>query len=108
MTEEKEETHLKIVCSKGSWNILKYIVQEGSAQHKDLQPFVSTYTLNKRLKDFRDYDLIRHCFVKDDVRKEWYEPTEKGKEVFQLLKRVVSLMEERNCNPMKKALSEDL
>ena len=93
MVEENEVKYIKLMCYTGSWEILKCIVQKGAAQYKDFAPFASTFTVNRRLKDFLHYNLIQHHFVRDDVRKEWYEPTETGREVYWCLKKMIDIFE---------------
>lgn len=95
MTEKEEEECIKILHSKPSWKMLKYLFQNGTARYKDFTPFASTYTLNKRLKEFLKYNLIQHRFVKADTRKEWYELTDKGREIFLLLRKTIAIMEEK-------------
>lgn len=91
--EEKERPPLKIMCSKGCWEILNLLAQKGKARYKDFRPFASTYALNEGLKELRKRGLIQHCFVKEERRKEWYELTEKGKKIVYWMGKAVDLME---------------
>ncbi len=93
MEEKRRDRFFKILVLKGTRDILKFLVEHGSAHYKQLEPFASTYTLSTRLRDLLDFKLIEHHFVKDDVRREWYEPTEKGRKVLQCLDDMEKLWE---------------
>lgn len=82
-----------MVYSTGSLEILGYLSEKGTARYKDLKPFASTYTLNFRLKQFLKFNLIRHQFLKEDTRKEWYELTNKGRRFHQLLQKAIAVLE---------------
>ncbi len=96
MAEENEIRYVKMLCYTGSWEILKCIVQKGAAQYRDFAPFASTFTVNRRVKDFLHHNLIQHHFVRGDVRKEWYEPTEKGREVYWCLRKTIDIFVRNN------------
>jgi DNA-binding HxlR family transcriptional regulator len=98
MVEKNEKRYIKMMCYTGSWEILKCIVQKGTAQYRDFAPFASTFTVNRRLKDFLDHNLIQHHFERRDVRKEWYEPTEKGREVYWCLRKMIDTFEKNEGN----------
>lgn len=51
-------------------------------------------TLNKRVKQLLDFNLISHHLEKKDVRKEWYEITEKGKKTLEILEEMVKIIKE--------------
>jgi DNA-binding HxlR family transcriptional regulator len=85
METAHEEYFLKILGKKGSVTIVRFLEEHGTARYIQLQQFVSTHTLNARIKDFMQLGLIEHHFVREPVRKEWYELTEKGKKVPPLL-----------------------
>jgi DNA-binding HxlR family transcriptional regulator len=92
--EDKEEDSLRIFGLKAAINILRFINRHEKVQYKQLQQFVSTHTLNARLRDLRNLSLIEHHFVREDVRKEWYEPTEKGRKVLECLEDLEKIIEE--------------
>ena len=95
--KEKKGELLLILCGKGSWDILTYIEQKGTARYKDLTPFVSTHTLNKRLKQFLRKELIKHHVTKVEKRREWYEITKKGKNVLLYVGKAIEYLEEESC-----------
>lgn len=90
---EKEEAFIKILGSKATRSILSFLDKEEKARYKELQEFVNTHTLNTRIKELLEHDLIRHHMVREDTRKEWYEPTERGKRVLQLLNELASMVD---------------
>ena len=94
MKTAKEKYFLKILGKKGTIDVLRFLEEHGTARYKHLQQFISTHTLNARIKDLMQLGLIQHQFVKEDVRKEWYELTEKGKNVLQCLDDLKKIMEE--------------
>ncbi|MBU7045163.1 MAG: hypothetical protein HXS54_01895 [Theionarchaea archaeon] len=96
MAEESETKHVKMLFYTGSWEILKCIVQKGAAQYRDFAPFASTFTVNRRVKDFLRYNLIQHHFVRGEVRKEWYEPTEKGREIYWCVRKTIDTLGSNN------------
>ncbi|MGD2249266.1 MAG: winged helix-turn-helix transcriptional regulator [Candidatus Methanofastidiosia archaeon] len=83
MEDKDVKDLLRILGMKATVDILEYVDKHGTAQYKDLQDFVSTHTLNARLQDLREFNLLEHHFVREDTRKEWYESTEKGKKVLE-------------------------
>lgn len=90
--DEKEEEFLKLLSLKGTREILRFLDEHGGAQHQQLAQFVSTVTLYVRLQQLLNYNLICHHLEKKDVRKEWYEITERGREVLnhlEALKRAI-------------------
>ncbi|KYK32402.1 MAG: winged helix-turn-helix transcriptional regulator [Theionarchaea archaeon] len=94
MDEKREENFLKMLGLKATKRILEFLDENGTAQYKQLQQFVNTHTLNTRMRELLDYNLVEHHLVREDVRKEWYEPTEKGKKVLHHLREMVHLIEE--------------
>lgn len=96
---DKEEEPLKPIFLKGTMEILKYAVEKGAAQNREFQQFGSQYTVNARLKYLHHYGILQHCFLKEDVRREWYEPTEKGRKVFYCLRCVRKIiLEDSPCS----------
>lgn len=94
MEKEKEENFLKMLGLKATRDILEFLSENGTAQYKQLQQFVNTHTLNTRLRELLEFNLVEHHMVREDVRKEWYQPTEKGLKVLQQLKSLVKIVEE--------------
>ena len=88
-----QEAFFKMLGSKAAVRILQYLGTEGRVKYKDLQQFVNTHTLNVRIKDLLNHGLIEHHLIREEIRKEWYELTEKGKKVIGLLNRLIETME---------------
>ena len=94
MNTKNQEELLRILGLKGSEKILTFLSENGTARYCQFSEIVKTIsTLNKRLRQLRDFDLIEHHFERGEGRKEWYELTEVGKEVCKILKRLISLIE---------------
>jgi len=73
---------------------LETINRTGKTQYKDLSPIkISVSTLNARLLELMDFGLVNHYVDKKAVRKEWYEITEKGKTVLEILEQLAQLIE---------------
>ncbi len=94
MDKKREEDLLKMLGLKATKDILEFLDERGEAQYKQLQQFVNTHTLNTRLRELLDFDFVKHHLVREEVRKEWYEPTEKGLKVLGYLRDIVRLAEE--------------
>lgn len=92
---EGENEFLKMMCSTGSLDILKCIDKKGRAQYKDLKPFASTNTLNTRLRQLLSHGLIKHNITKTGKRKEWYELTEKGKNVLLYIRKMLDCVRKK-------------
>ena len=94
MDEKREEKYLKMLCLKGTKKIMEFLDKNKEAQYKQMEQFVSTYTLNERMRGLLEYDLVHHHLVREDVRREWYEFTEKGREVLTHLRELVAIVDE--------------
>ncbi len=94
MENVKEKDFLSILGKKGTIDVLRFLEEHSTARYKHLQQFVSTHTLNARIKDLIHLDLIQHKFVKEELRKEWYELTERGRKVLQCLDELRKIIEE--------------
>ncbi|MGD2251199.1 MAG: winged helix-turn-helix transcriptional regulator [Candidatus Methanofastidiosia archaeon] len=79
---------LKIIRLTGTVYILEYLHTHTKGQYTDLISNISIPTINARLNTLRKLKLIEHHFVREDTRKEWYELTEKGEKVIQLIKKL--------------------
>ncbi len=90
---EKQEEFIKILGSKATLSILQILSRKEKVRYKQMQQFVNTHTLNTRLKELLGYELIEHHIVREDTRKEWYEPTERGKKVLTLLNELTSMVD---------------
>ncbi|MGD2249663.1 MAG: winged helix-turn-helix transcriptional regulator [Candidatus Methanofastidiosia archaeon] len=90
---EEQEQFIKTLGAKATMSILRFLNQEDKAQYKQFQEFVNTHTLNTRLRQLMEYELIQHHMVREDIRKEWYEPTERGRKVLQLLNELADMVD---------------
>jgi len=88
-----QEAFFKILGSRAAIRILQYLGTEERVKYKDLQQFVNTHTLNNRIRDFLNHGLIEHHLTREEIRQEWYELTEKGREVLELLNKLIETME---------------
>ena len=91
--EERMKKFLKVLGAKGAFDVLVYLDEHGKAQYRDLMEFVNTPTLNTRLRQLLTFDIISHHLERAETRKEWYELTEKGKEVVNHLKAVMEMVD---------------
>jgi DNA-binding HxlR family transcriptional regulator len=90
---EEQEEFVKMLGSKATRSILAFLDKEGRVRYKQFQEFVNTHTLNTRLRDLMRYDLIQHHMVREEIRREWYEPTDKGRKALQLLNELANLVD---------------
>ena len=94
METAHEEYFFKILGKKGSVVIVRFLEEHGTARYTELQQLVSTHTLNARIKDLMQLGLIQHYLVRENVRKEWYELTEKGKRALPYMNGLREIAEE--------------
>ncbi|MGD2249767.1 MAG: winged helix-turn-helix transcriptional regulator [Candidatus Methanofastidiosia archaeon] len=87
----KNEKILKLLGLTGTVFILEYMDTHTKTQYKDLNKTLAAYTLNCRLKEFLDLKLIEHHFIRKEKREEWYEITEKGEKLLQIIKKLQNL-----------------
>ena len=83
--EKNTESFLGILASTGACLILSRAEKE-KVQHKELNEFLNSHTLNARLHQFLMLGLIEHHISKIGKRTEWYTITEKGKETLRWIK----------------------
>ena len=93
MIEKDREEVFKLLGAKGTKKILEFLNDHGAAQYKQMAGFMSTPTLNTRLRKLLAFGLIEHHLEREKGRKEWYELTEKGMEVLQCLRDMLRVME---------------
>ena len=91
--DDESRKFLKMIGSAKAMEILEYLREHGTAQHRDFNAFTNTHTLHTRLNQLLKYGLIEHHYERHDVRKEWYTLTEKGDEVLQYVEDVVKVLE---------------
>jgi len=90
--DERMKKFLKVLGAKGVFDVLVYLDVHKTAQYRDLMKFVNTPTLNTRLRQLLTFKIISHHLERAETRKEWYELTEKGKEVVKHLKAVMEMV----------------
>lgn len=81
-----ERDTLRLITSRPTREILDFLDLHGKVQYKDLMPVISVHTLNSRLHDFLDLKIVEHHMERLEMRREWYELTDKGRKVVQFLK----------------------
>ena len=91
--DDRKDDFLKLIFSKHTINILRYLNEHKTGQFKDLMEFVNAVTLYNRMKQLLHYNLITHHVDKKELRREWYELTEKGRKVLQILESIIELFE---------------
>ncbi len=89
-SEEEERQLLKVLGLAGTWDILHFLFENGTGTYLDLSQSINTHTLNMRLNALIEYNMIVHHRVRNPKR-EWYEITEKGKEIFGLLLKILEV-----------------
>ena len=82
----EEKNILKYLAARGAKQILEFLYEQDTARCHQMEAFMNTYTLNRRLHELLALGLIKHHFKKEGRRKEWYELTEKGEKVVQCLR----------------------
>jgi len=91
--DERMKKFLRVLGAKGAFDVLVYLDVHETAQYRDLMEFVNTPTLNERLRQFLTFNLISHHLERAETRKEWYELTERGKEVVNHLKAIMEIVD---------------
>ncbi len=82
----KEKDILKCLAARGAKQILEFLYEQDTARYHQMEAFMNTYTLNRRLYELLSLGLIEHHIKKEGKRREWYELTEKGEKVVQWLR----------------------
>lgn len=90
---EKKKDLFAILGRKATKEILELLEEHGTAQYKEFKQVASLTTVNMILRNLEDLNLIQH-YCEREKRREWYEPTEKGKKVVQCLRELEMLIEE--------------
>jgi len=92
-----EKRILKLLGSRGTIPIFRYLNEHSTAQYYHFNQFIETSTLNKWLRQLLHFNLINHYFMKEGVikRKEWYELTEKGRTVLQIAEAIIKVVDRR-------------
>ncbi len=89
-SEEEARQLLRVLGLTGTWDILHFLFENGTGTYLDFRQSINTHTLNTRLNALIEYNLIVHHQVRNP-RREWYEITEKGREIFGLVLKIVEV-----------------
>lgn len=103
---ERKEDPLRLLTSKPTREILEFLDQHSYSQYKDLRAFVAIHTLNSKLRNLLSYELIEHHLERLDIRREWYELTDRGRKVLQFLKELAEIVEPEKREELFNALSQ--
>jgi DNA-binding HxlR family transcriptional regulator len=93
MEKKDEEKLLKLIGSTGTKQILELLSEQGAGQYKEMKGFTSTHALNRRLRELLSFSLIEHHFEREEGRREWYEITERGKELLKCIETIIEVVE---------------
>jgi DNA-binding HxlR family transcriptional regulator len=77
--------------AKGTLEILKFLDGKKEVQHGQIREIIHTHTLNIRIRELVEFELIQHHLNKSERRHEWYTLTEKGKKVLEVLEILIGL-----------------
>lgn len=88
---DEAQSLFKVIGSPKAVDILKYLREQGTAQHRDFHAFTNAHTLNTRLNELITYELIEHHYEKG-VKKEWYTLTEKGSQVLAYMEEIAKVL----------------
>lgn len=86
------EILLRSLGSKNAIEVLEFLDEHGATHYRDMMDIFNTYTLNHRLHELISFNLVEHHFERTLTRKEWYEITEKGRKVLELLKGIEAVV----------------
>jgi len=93
MDETTRMRLLALLGSKDTKEILQYLHKHEKVQYTNFDLSISVPTLNKRLRKLLKFNLIEHCITKEPRRREWYEITEKGKNVLKIMEDMIRVVE---------------
>jgi len=85
MDEKAKREFLALLGSKDTMKILQYLRQHRKMQYTDFDLSISLPTLNTRLRKLLKFNLVEHCIAKQPKRREWYEITERGKNILKIM-----------------------
>jgi len=96
MEKEREEKILRLLGLKGTITILRYLDEHNTAQYKHLNELMNVNVLNKRVNQLTKFNLICHHADPKDLRRKWYELTEKGEKILQILENMIRETDEKD------------
>lgn len=103
---EKKEDLLRLLISRPTREILKFLDQHEQAQYRELSVLVAAKTLNVKLRGLLFHQLIEHHLERLEVRREWYELTDKGRKVLQFLRELAEIVESEKEEDLFNTLSQ--
>jgi len=80
---------LEILGKKGTISILEFLNQHDKVHYSQMKQFADTHTLNTRTRELLKYELVEHHLERERTRKEWYEITEKGRDILQSMQELL-------------------
>ena len=91
MQDTRNHEFLRMFGAKGTLEILKFLDGKKEVQHGQMKEIINTHTLNIRIRELVEFELIQHHLEKSEKRREWYTLTEKGKKVLEVLDILIGL-----------------
>jgi DNA-binding PadR family transcriptional regulator len=88
---ERTDRFLKLLGAKHTKSMLTIISEHGKTRHMVLMEFFNPTIINITLRRLIIFGLIKYTMEKIEKRREWYEITDKGKKVLQLLDTIVTV-----------------
>ncbi len=88
--EEEDRLLLKVLGLTGAWEILYFLSRNSKGTHGEFLQMMNMSTLNMRLSELIEHKMIEHHLVRNP-RREWYEITPKGREIFQFLLKILQV-----------------
>jgi len=92
--DERGEELFRVLCLKDTIHILRHLKEHDEVQFTQFAEFVNPVTLQRRLGQLLRLTLIEHHLERENVRREWYEFTEKGRKVLQILEDIIKVVED--------------
>ncbi len=91
---EKKKSYFVVLGRSSTKKILEFLDEHehDTVGYKELMQFATPFSLNRLLRELMNFDLIRYYYVNTDIKKEWYELTEKGKKILQCLKELEAIL----------------
>lgn len=85
---------IKLLGLTASIRILELLEGTEKAHYSEMSSAINSRTLYLRLSQFMNLGLIKHHFIREEKREEWYEITERGRKALQKAMELVSVLEE--------------
>ncbi len=88
--QQQPQGLIRLLGLSGTWNILHLLFKNGRGTYKEFTQSTNTRALNMRLNELIEHNLIEHRQVRNP-RREWYEITERGREIFGLVLKILEV-----------------